>query len=159
LILSTPQCRVDFERAHDENDKDEGERDPKLLETYRYYVDIAPYAWKAYQEYRSHPAWRGKRLRKDTKAVKRKPNQEITIADGLVFPIISALSLFVRRKDGHWILTKPNVFNDEDLIEAAVEQFREGCNSDPVVMGRSAGAYQSLMLVPRMSLRFQESTL
>jgi hypothetical protein len=81
--------------------------------------------------------------------------REITIADGLIFPMVSALSLFVRKKNGHWTLAKPDVFKDEDLIEAAVEQFREGCNSDPVVMGRSAGAYQSLMLVPRMSLRFQ----
>ena len=47
------------------------------------------------------------------------------------------------------------MFKDEDLIDAAVEQFREGCN-DPVVMGRSAGAYQSLMLVPEMSLRYQD---
>jgi hypothetical protein len=87
--------------------------------------------------------------------VKRKSNQELTIADGLVFPMVSALSLFVHKKNGSWVLEKPAVFKDEDLIEAAVEQFREGCNSDPVVMGRSAGAYQSLMLVPRMSLRFQ----
>jgi len=41
---------------------------------------------------------------------------------------------------------------DEMLVEAAVEHFREACNSDPVVMGRSAGAYQGPMLVSRMSL-------
>lgn len=152
------QCRVDFEKAHDELEKEPAKQDNRLTEIYRYYVDIAPYAWKAYQDYRSHSAWKGKRLRKDTKAVKRKPNQEITIADGLVFPIVSALSLFVRKDNkGHWALMKPSVFKDEDLVDAAVEQFREGCNSDPVVMGRSAGAYQSLMLVPRMSLRFQDS--
>jgi hypothetical protein len=71
--------------------------------------------------------------------------------------MVSALSLFVVKSNGRWVLNKPSVFKDEDLVDAAVEQFREGCNSDPVVMGRSAGAYQSLMLVPRMSLRFQES--
>lgn len=150
------QCRVDFEKAHDELDKDKNEQDPALVEMYSFYVDMAPHAWDAYQQYRTHSAWKGKRLRKETKAVKRKSNQELTIADGLVFPIISALSLFVHKRDGHWVLIKPNVFKDEDLIDAAVEQFREGCNSDPVVMGRSAGAYQSLMLVPKMSLRFQE---
>jgi hypothetical protein len=154
------QCREDFEKAFDEVYKDvkDGEaRNQKLMEIYRYYVDIAPHAWQVYQDYRTHGAWKGKRLRKETKAVKRKPNQEITIADGLVFPMVSALSLFVRKENGHWTLSKPTVFKDEDLIEAAVEQFREGCNSDPVVMGRAPGAYQSLMLVPRMSLRFQES--
>jgi len=30
---------------------------------------------------------------------------------------------------------------DELLVAAAVEHFPEACNSDPVVMGRSAGAY------------------
>jgi len=68
--------------------------------------------------------------------------------------MISALSPFVHKENGHWKLIKPSVFKDEDLVDAAVEQFREGCNSDPVVMGRSAGTYQSLMLVPKMSLRF-----
>jgi hypothetical protein len=154
------QCRVDFERAHDEPELAEKEKrdvDRRLAETYQYFIDIAPYAWQAYQDYRTHAAWKGKRLRKETKAVKRNGHQEITIADGLVFPMVSALSLFVVKSNGRWVLNKPSVFKDEDLVDAAVEQFREGCNSDPVVMGRSAGAYQSLMLVPRMSLRFQES--
>jgi hypothetical protein len=149
------QCRVDFEKAYDEThreDEPEKPKDPKLLELYRYYVDIAPYAWRAYQDYRVHPAWKGKRLRRETKAVKRKPNQEIIIADGLVFPMVSALSLFVHKKNDKWVLEKPPVFRDGMLVEAAVEQFREACNSDPVVMGRSAGAYQSLMFVSRMSL-------
>jgi hypothetical protein len=66
--------------------------------------------------------------------------------------MVSALSLFVRKVDGHWRLVKHPVFRDEMLIDAAVEQFREVCGSNPVLMGRTAGAYQSLMLVPRMSL-------
>ena len=119
---------------------------------YRYYIDIAPHAWKAYQDYRTHSAWKGKRLRKDTKAVKRKANQEIIVQDGLVFPMVSALALFVQKRDGHWTLVKPHVFREDMLVEAAVEQFREACNSDPIIMGRSAGAYQSLMFVSRMSL-------
>jgi hypothetical protein len=146
------QCRMDFEKAHDERDDD-----PKQQERYQFYVDIAPHAWREYSSYRIHPAWKGKRLRKETKAVKRKPNHETTYADGLVFPMVAALSLFVRKVGGHWTLVKPSVFKDEDLVDAAVEQFREGCNSDPVVMGRSAGAYQSLMLMSRMSLRYQDS--
>lgn len=141
------QCRIDFEKAHDEKDDD-----PKQQERYQYYVDMAPLAWKAYQEYRTHPAWKGKRLRRETKAVKRKSNQEIIIADGLVFPMVAALSLFVHKRGGHWTLIKPPVFRDDMLVEAAVEQFREACDSNPIVMGRSAGAYQSLMFVSRMSL-------
>lgn len=140
------QCRVDFEKAFDGKDDD-----PRQRDLYQYYLDIAPYAWQAYQDYRTHPGWRGKRLRKDTKAVTRKPNHEPTYADGLVFPMVSALSLFVHKKEGRWLLEKPAVFQDDMLIEAATEQFREACASDPVVMGRSAGAYQSLMFVSRMS--------
>jgi hypothetical protein len=141
------QCRMDFEKAYDEQ-----EENPKQQELYQYYVDIAPHAWKAYQDYRTHQAWKGKRMRKDTKAVKRKPNVEPTYADGLVFPMVSALSLFVHKRNGHWTLVKPPVFRDEMLVEAAAEQFREACDSNPILMGRSAGAYQSLMFVSRMSL-------
>ena len=132
------QCRVDFEKAHDDR-----EDDPRQQELYSYYVDVAPHAWRAYQDYRTHPAWKGKRLRKETKAVKRKGYQEITIADGLVFPMVSALSLFVKKRNGHWQLVKPPVFREEMLVEAAVEQFREACGSNPVIMGRSAGAIRA----------------
>lgn len=138
---------MDFEKAFDEHDKDE-----KQKTLYQFYLDIAPYAWKAYQDYRTHTSWKGKRLRKDTKAVKRKSSQEIIVQDGLVFPMVSALSLFVHQRKGHWYLEKPPVFRDEMLVEAAVEQFREACNSNPIIMGRSAGAYQSLMFVSRMSI-------
>jgi hypothetical protein len=71
--------------------------------------------------------------------------------------MVAALSLFVKKVDGHWTLIKPSVFKDEDLIDAAVEQFREGCDSNPIIMGRSAGAYQSLMLLSKMSLRYQDN--
>ena len=141
------QCRMDFEKAHDERDADTNQR-----ERYQYYVDMAPHAWKAYLDYRTHPAWKGKRMRKDTKAVKRKPNQDPTYADGLVFPMVSALSLFVHKRNGNWTLVKPPVFRDDMLVEAAAEQFREACDSNPILMGRSPGAYQSLMFVSRMSL-------
>ena len=63
--------------------------------------------------------------------MKRKPNQAITIADGLVFPMVSALSLFVKKRNGRWELVRPPVFRDEMLIEAAVEQFREACTAIP----------------------------
>jgi len=145
------QCRIDFEKAHDDRESTDAEIAKSAAERYQFYIDMAPYAWQTYQSYRTHPAFYGKRLRKDTKAVTRKPNQETVYADGLVFPMVSALSLFVHKTDGRWQLEKPSVFRDEMLVEAAVEQFREACSSDPVQMGRSAGAYQSLMFVSRMS--------
>jgi len=146
------QCRIEFEKAHDERDHEDVKLSNVQKEKYNFFVDMAPYAWEAYENYRKHPGWYGKRLRKDTKAVLRKPNKETIYADGLVFPMISALSLFVKKVGGRWQIVKPSVFRDEMLIDAAVEQFREGCGSDPIQMGRSPGAYQSLMLVPRMSL-------
>jgi len=59
------QCRVDLEKAFDEREKEVGERDEQLVQMYQFYVDMAPHAWDAYQAYRSHPAWRGKRLRRN----------------------------------------------------------------------------------------------
>lgn len=145
------QCRIEFEKAHDDRFSDDPIIAKAAEDRYQFYIDMAPQAWQVYQSYRTHPAWYGKRLRKDTKAVTRKPNQETVYADGLVFPMVSALSLFVHKRAGRWVLERPSVFRDEMLVEAAVEQFREACGSDPVVMGRSAGAYQSLMFVSRMS--------
>ena len=60
------------------------------------------------------------------------------------------MSLFVgKNADGRWVITKPSIFDDSEMLEAAVDQFRSN-QSNPMYMGRNAGVYESLMLIPKM---------
>ena len=64
----------------------------------------------------------------------------------------AALSLFVKKEKGHWILEKPRIFRDEMMIDAAVSQLRVSCGGKVFLMGRQAGVYESLRLIPKMVL-------
>jgi len=46
-----------------------------------------------------------------------------------------------------WTISKPQIFEPQEMIASAVAQFR-GVESDPMQMGRSAGAYDALRIYP-----------
>jgi hypothetical protein len=73
----------------------------------------------------------------------------------LVFPILAALSNFVvlDQQTGRWTLRTPEVFRDEDMIEAARRQLKQH-QGRPVYMGRSGAAYEALMLLTEMAVRY-----
>jgi hypothetical protein len=72
---------------------------------------------------------------------------------GIVFPILSALSRFVKLTRGHWKLVYPKVFHDEDMIIAARRQLSQ-CGGRPMLMGRSGAAYEALMILTEMAERY-----
>lgn len=151
------QCRAEFEQAafatmaeRDDADHDYSEAElKKLLAKHQYYVDIAPHAWKTYQYWRSNPKWAGKYLQERTNAITREGGEH-AVADGIVFPILSSLSLFVQKKKGQWTLEVPKIFRDEMMIDAAISQLRVTCGGKVYLMGRTASVYESLRLIPMM---------
>jgi len=50
-----------------------------------------------------------------------------------VFPILSALSRFVKMQKGRWHLVYPKVFQDEDMLIAARRQLSQ-CGGRPMLM-------------------------
>ena len=80
------QCLSGFEDAF--RNKDE----PEAARRYAYFCDMAGDAWSAYLKWQSHPGWEGRRLRADAKQVRRGKNGKIVVADGVLFPIMAALS-------------------------------------------------------------------
>jgi hypothetical protein len=140
------QCRVSFETAAFASMTDPDCEDAQI---HKFYVDIAPHAWREYQHWRSHPGWRGKYLQERTHAITRAEGDH-SVADGIVFPILAALSLFVKKERGRWTLEKPRIFRDEMMIDAALSQLRVSCGGKVFLMGRQAGVYESLRLIPKM---------
>lgn len=142
-------CLADFERVYLERDAD-----PDQMARYHYFVDMAGTAWRTYRKWSTHPDWASRYLREDAKQVKRRNGSHV-VADGLIFPILAALSNFVTfdEDEEKWDLRVPEVFRDEDMIEAARRQLKQH-QGKPVYMGRSGSAYEGLMLLTEMAVRY-----
>jgi hypothetical protein len=140
-------CLQDFVNIVDKRgDEDDAER-------LRYFVEMAGVAWREYRRWYAHEEWNDKRLREPLRQVVRGDEGVIKVSDGIVFPILAALSRFVKRKNGHWTIVYPKVFRDEDMLNAARRQLVQ-CGGRPMLMGRSGAAYEALMTLTEMAERY-----
>jgi hypothetical protein len=111
-----------------------------LAETYGCALNIAGTAWKLYENWKTHQGFRGTRLR----SIEREGSEIIEVPDGIIFPVLSALSAFVAQKKGSWVVTFPKHFDDRALIDAAAELYMEVANHNPQTMGKSKACYSTL---------------
>jgi hypothetical protein len=130
--------------------------DVALKKMYDFTVQIGPIAIREYRYWEQHEGWSGHRLHEYGKRtdkphggrpIKRDKTsgKVVWVAPGILFPIMSALSAFVHQKKGSWLLEKPSLFKEEELIRRAVQQFR-ALDRDVAVMGRSEAAYDALSI-------------
>ena len=150
------QCLTEFSEWYEAGKKKKKEGkdfDALALEKYDFTVQIAPFALEEYEYWEKHDGWNGQRVWEETKkggrACKRdKSGKIVWVSPGLVFPIVGAMSEFVQEvSPGKWAIVKPSLFKPAEMITRAVGQFR-GVDSDPMLMGRSAGAYDALRIYP-----------
>jgi hypothetical protein len=134
----------------------ERKSDAAALKLYDFTVQMGPIAIREYRYWEQHEGWNGHRLHEYGKKsdkphggrpVKRDKatGKVVWVAPGILFPIMSALSAFVRQKDGEWVLEKPKLFKEDELIRRAVQQFR-ALDREVAVMGRSEAAYDALSI-------------
>ena len=141
------QCLTDFS---DWYTKKEFEQDAK--DKYYFTVKIAPHAYAEAKHWESHANWTGHQIWEATKqgrAVRRDRSGNVNwVAPGILYPLLSGLSPFVVQDplDG-WVIRKPDLFQEPEMIRRAVAQFRAH-NSDPMAMGRSEGAYDAMRIYP-----------
>ncbi len=151
-------CLVDFEK--DVVDKDNA-TDPRIkmmaAERYQCMIDLAGPGWEQYLRWRHHPNWAGRRLRESTRAIRRTADGSYTVADGVIFPILAAMSLFIEkdRETGKYGFEIPEVFDQEDMIEAARDQLTAH-KGNPMLMGRNAAVYEAMTMLTRMVLRVSD---
>ncbi len=152
------QVLADFSEWYENQNLDE-----KAREKYEFTVAIASQALDEYEYWRSHEGWNGNRLhekpKKGGRPVRRdKKSGKITwVAPGILFPLFGALSAFVRKdsKNG-WIIDKPSIFDEKELIKRAVNQFR-ALDRDVSLMGRSEAAYDALSIYPETIIKVMQS--
>lgn len=143
------QCLTEFSQWFEDR-----KNDPDAKAKYDFTVQIAPQALQEYAYWERHHDWHGQRIWEETKkggrACRRDPDtgKVAWVSPGLIFPILGAMSEFVVNVKGRWMLKKPSLFKPSEMISRAVNQFR-ALSSDPMQMGRSAGAYDAVRIYPR----------
>jgi hypothetical protein len=146
-------CLQDFMTIFDGRKTDKGD-----AARYSYFIDMAGSGWLEYEKWRTHEHWNDKRLLERLgQAVRGEDGIIKEISDGIVFPILAALSRFVKQnKGGHWKLVYPKVFEDDDMLIAARRMLKQ-CDGRPMLMGRSGAAYEGLMTLTEMASRYSEA--
>jgi hypothetical protein len=136
----------------------EGRQDNKNFDSiYAYFLDMAGHAWKLYEKWKSHSSFRGTRLR----SIEREHGEIMDVPDGIVFPILSAMSVFVRRYERrlrmdintHWALRPVERFDEQELIDAAAQVYMEIADHNPQTMGKSKACYSALQRITAIYAR------
>jgi hypothetical protein len=130
------RCLKLFQRLLDASGEDSASSD-----VYQYFLDIAGQAWKLYGRWKSHPGFRGTRL----PSFEREIGQVAEVPDGILFPILSAFSAFVDRPGKRWEINIPDVFDENELIDAAAQAYMDIASRNPQTMGKSKACYSTLL--------------
>ncbi|MCO6050618.1 AIPR family protein [Mesorhizobium sp. RP14(2022)] len=113
-------------------------------EVYQCFLDLAPIAWELYQGWKAHQGFRGTRIR----SIERDNGEIIEVPDGVIFPIIAAMSAFVTQNDeGRWIVRTPKMFNDAEMISAAKQAYMNIADHNPQTMGKNRACYATLQQI------------
>jgi hypothetical protein len=136
---SLKEFQTIFEAANNKTHPDH----EKYLALYQYYLDIAPYAYELYTKWKSHQGFSGTGLW----CLKREGRTIVEVPDGMVFPIISSLSVFAVKVKNHWKLNIPSELIDRELISTAKTVYQEIASSNPQTMGKNKACYTSLLQI------------
>lgn len=147
------KCLKEFQDLHKAS-KEPTSANADQQKRYQFYIDMAPTAYRLYEKWIVHQGFNGSRLR----SIERDKDGNTTrVPDGMVFPMIAALSAFMKRGDGKWIYSPPKSFTDDDLIQAAISQYKETAGSNPGTMGKTHSVYSSLFQLTSIFKRLDPS--
>lgn len=128
----------------------EGRQDDADLDAiYAYFLDMAGHAWNLYEKWKAHPQFHGTRLR----AIERENGEVVSVPDGIVFPILSAMSAFVTHRRRGWVLQPVEQFDERELIEAAAQVYMEIADHNPQTMGKNKACYSALQRITAIYAR------
>jgi hypothetical protein len=148
------RCLKDFQeiykKANDKSDLD----NIKYSNLYQFYLDIVAEADEIYWRWKKHQGFKGTGLR----SIKRSDSSEIEdVPDGIIFPIIAALSAFAVKTKQGWIVKYPKLFNDAELIQTAKAAYMEIARSNPNKMGKTKACYSACYQITNIYKKLQSS--
>ena len=141
------RCLKDFARVMEEP--------TKWPEAHRFYLGLAWDCWQQFTRLRGEQFF--SRLKKVKAANESGPKivADDGVPDGIVFPMLSALSSFVVREKQNWALKVPTSFPWDGLFEHACVLFKNVADHNPNTMGKQADCYIALHGLVNMFVRMQ----
>lgn len=137
-----------FERAHNTTDDEHD----KYKDLYQFYLDICATAWTLYTKWKMHQGFAGTGLKNGI--IRDTSGKILEVADGIVFPIISSMAVFAKKKKGTWKLDPPTFFDEEELVATAKRAMIEIASHNPQTMGKSKACYSALLQITSLYKKF-----
>ena len=79
------------------------------------------------------------------RSLTREGREIVDVPDGIVFPILSSLSVFAKKTDGTCRIDRPRHLTDTELTNAAKTVYMQIAGSNPQTMGKKAACYNSML--------------
>ena len=109
-----------------------------------FFLDVAFDAWQLYLRLRSEQSFsRLHAVQGDYEAGRKVVSRE-GVPDGLVFPMLSALSRFMHFEKSHWKLAIPAKFPWKAFFDQTMTQEKTTAANNPQTMGKKADCYVAL---------------
>ncbi len=122
------KCLKDFQRYFNEADDPTSRNHDSSKRVYEFIVEMAPRAWKIYQDWKKHQGFIGTFIQQGV--TRDESNRRVLdVADGFIFPVLAALSIFVEKTSGGWALVPPPLWDEKDGIFL---QLKQALKSDSV---------------------------
>lgn len=131
-------CLKDFRRIFDGAKSEDG--DQIMVSVYQFYLDIAPQALNLYAHWKENQAFQGSGLR----SIERDGSEIVDVPDGIIFPILAALSQFAVKTKQGWRIVQPPELSDAELVDTAKRVYMDVAKSKPEIMGKSRACYFAL---------------
>lgn len=130
------RCLTDFAIVMDEP--------KKWPVAHQFFLDVAFNAWNLYRRLKGEQAFSRLVCVKGEAVGGRKKVDPDGVPDGIVFPMLSALSRFMEEHKGRWRLAIPQKFPWQTFYQATLLQETGSAGNNPQTMGKRADCYIAL---------------
>jgi hypothetical protein len=138
------QCLKEFQDIFKQAEDSEHPNHDNAKALYNFYLDVSSDAIDLYLKWKSHSGFKGSGLH----AIKRDEAKNIVeVPDGILFPILSALSVFMTNTPEGWKYLPPDKFSDAQIIQSAKSTYIDIAKSNPQTMGKSKPCYSALFQI------------
>jgi hypothetical protein len=145
------RCLKEFQEIYT-NVNDPKEHD-KYKDLYQFYIDICSTAYILYSKWKSHPGFAKTGIKNGV--IRDEKYHIIEVADGIIFPIISSLSVFARKnKNNVWQIDLPTLLDERELIQAAKTALMDMAAHNPQTMGKTKACYSHLLQITSIYRKF-----
>lgn len=111
---------------------------------HQFFLDVAAPVWRLYRQLKGEQAFSRLVCVKGEIVAGRKQVDPEGVPDGIVFPMLSALSRFVEEHRNRWRLAIPSKFPWQTFYQAAILQETGSAAFNPQTMGKKADCYIAL---------------